>query len=117
MGQNGEHGNSLVSENCLIQSQYSRDRAFVTNTLQPAFVTSVYSITSNCHVPAQTTSTWRYVRELGDAFVYLFSDEFKMTQEPVYKMKFDTLVPKMLSVFTVTLTFMVKIQVKGRRTA
>ena len=58
-----------------------------------------------------------HVRELSDVFVYLFSDEFKMTQEPVYKMEFGTLIPKMLSVFTLTFTFMVKIQVKGRGTA
>ena len=57
------------------------------------------------------------VCELGDVFVYLFNDEFKMTRKPVYKMKFDTLIPKMMSVFTLTRTFMVKIQVKGRGTA
>ena len=57
------------------------------------------------------------VRELSDIFVYLFSDEFKMTQELLYQLEFGTLIPKMLSVFPLTFTFMVKIQVKARGTA
>ena len=39
-----------------------------------------------------------------------------MTQEPIYNMKFDTLILNMLSIFTLTFTSMVKVQVKGRET-